>query len=151
MSWVHRLGPVVVLASVSALAAPAITATSASASERETYTALCVAALDLSTRQLAAQVKSGQDAVRPLLLARLKSGAAFIGAAYVSGERDEARTRELLETALEAQKALSESEMATRQATCEVEGARLLAEANALERTVVSRVAAKRLNRLLAE
>lgn len=149
----HGSGPVVVAVALSALAASATSASdaSASASAREMHSAQCVAALDLSTRRLAVRVKDGQDALRPLLLARLKSGAAFIGAAYVSGERDGSRMKRTLETALEAQKALSESEVVARLAACEGEGAGLLAGANALERAVISRVAAKQMQRLLAE
>lgn len=115
------------------------------------HTARCVAALDLSTRQLAEQVKGGQDEMRPLLLRRLKSGAAFVGAAYLAGARDEGRSHALLDSALVAQMALSESELAARQAACDEEGTRLLARTNALEREVVSRVATRRMTRLLAE
>lgn len=112
---------------------------------------MCVAALDLSTRKLAEQVKGGRDDLRPLLFTRLKSGAAFIGESYLGGERDEARSRALLDTALEAQKAIPESELAARQASCEGEGARLLAGANVLERAVVGLVATRRMKRLLSE
>jgi hypothetical protein len=112
---------------------------------------MCVAALDLSTRELAEQVKGGRDDLRPVLLTRLTSGAALIGAAYLAGDRDEGRSSALLDSALDAQKALPESELAARQVLCEGEGARLLAGANALERAVVSRVAARRMKRLLSE
>ena len=151
MSWARRLGPVVVLVSASALAAPASPSTAAPASEREMHTARCVAALDLSTRQLAEKVKGGKDVMRPLLLARLKSGAALVGAAYLAGARDEGRSQALLDSALVAQKALPESELAERQAACDDVGTSLLARTNALEREVVSRVAARRMTRLLSE
>ena len=112
---------------------------------------MCVAALDLSTRELAEQVKGGREDLRPVLLTRLKSGAAFIGAAYLAGDRDEGRSRASLDAALEAQKSLPESALAARQNLCEGEGARLLAGASALERAVVSRVATRRMKRLLSE
>jgi hypothetical protein len=105
----------------------------------------------LSTRKLAEQVKGGHDEMRPLLLARLKSGAAFVGAAYLAGDRDEGRSHALLDSALAAQKALPESELAARQAACNDEGASLLARTNGLEREVVSRVAEKRMSRLLSD
>lgn len=154
MTWVHWLGPAICLASVSALAAPAAPLTPASSvptTEREAHTGECVAALDVSTRELAEQVKNGQDAVRPLLLARLRSGAAFIGSAYLAGERDKVRTKALLEAALGAQKALPKAELDTRQVACEVEGSRLLAGASALERAVVGRVAERRTEKLLSK
>ena len=151
MSWARRLGPVVVLGSASALAAQASTSTAAPTSERELHTAQCVAALDLSTRQLAEKVKGGQDELRPLLLVRLKSGAALVGAAYLAGARDEGRSHALLDAALVAQTALPVSELAARQAACDDEGTSLLARTNALEREVVSRVATRRMTRLLSE
>ena len=113
---------------------------------------MCVAALDASTRELAEQKwKGGRDDLRPVLLTRLKSGAAFIGAAYLAGDRDEERSGALLDAAMEAQKALPESELTARQAFCEGEGARLLAAAGALERALVGRVATRRMKRLLSE
>jgi hypothetical protein len=154
MSGAHRSVVAIGLASISALAAqaaPSTPATSASAAERESHTARCVAALDLSTRHLAEQVKAGKDEMRPLLLARLKSGAAFVGSAYLAGARDEGRSHALLDSALAAQKALPESELAARQAACDDEGTRLLSRTNAIEREVVSRVAAKRMTLLLSE
>ena len=147
----HRgywLGPALFFGAGAAMAAAV---TPVQASEREVQTVQCVAALDASTRELAAQVKNGQPELRELLLGRLKSGVAFTGTAYLSGERDEQRTKALLDSALETQKALPEREMAARQAACEVEGTRLLAGASALEKALVSRVAAKRMQRLLAE
>ncbi|MBE0548150.1 MAG: hypothetical protein IH627_10960 [Rubrivivax sp.] len=144
----HPYAVILGLATLSAIAAPA---TGVPPSERELHTAQCVAALDANTRELARQVKGGHDELRPMLLSRLEGGATFIGAAYLAGDRDEERSRALLDSALEAQKSLPESEVAARQANCADEGARQFAAANALERAVVRRVAAKRMKRLLAE
>lgn len=124
-------------------------ATRAAASDQEWHTAECVAALDVNTAALARQVKAGQDELRPLLLDRLKSGAAFVGAAYLRGERDEARAKALLKDALEAQKTLPEPALAARQLACAEEGGRLLAQASFLEREVVSLFAQRRLRKLL--
>jgi hypothetical protein len=79
---------------------------------REQHTAKCVAALEANTDELAAQVKAGRPDLRPLLLDRLKRGAAFIGAAYLQGKRDEERAKRFLDAALEAQKALSKPALA---------------------------------------
>jgi len=160
MTWVHWLGLPICLASVSALAgpvapvAPAAQATPAASvptTARDTHTAECVAALDVSTREFAEQIRNGRDAVRPLLLARLRSGAAFIGSAYLAGERDPARTKALLEAALEAQKRLPKADLEALQVACEVEGSRLLGGASALERAVVGRIADKRMQKLLSK
>jgi hypothetical protein len=118
-------------------------------SERELHTAQCVAALEVNTDELAMQVKAGRDGLRPLLVERLNAGTAFIGAAYLKGDRDEARSQALLQAALDAQRALSASELAARQASCAQEGTTLLARSNFIERAIVSRLAEKRLNKLL--
>ena len=116
---------------------------------RELHTAQCVAALEVYTDDLAAQVKAGRTELRPLLLDRLKQGAAFIGAAYLQGERDEDRVKGFLDTALEAQKALPKSALAARQSACAQEGAQLLVKADAFSRAIVSHLAQKRMKKLL--
>ena len=118
---------------------------------RELHTSECVAALDVSTDALAEQVKAGMAELRPLLRHRLDAGAAFIGAAYVKGDRDEKRSHALLRAAIDRQKSLSEVELASRQEACAVEGAQLLAKSDVLSRVVVSRIAEKRMRKLLGE
>jgi len=118
-------------------------------SARELHTAQCVAALEVYTDDLAAQVKAGRAELRPLLLDRLKQGAAFIGAAYLQGERDEDRAKGFLDAALEAQKALPRPALAARQTACAEEGAQLLVKADVLSRAVVSHLANKRMKKLL--
>ncbi|MBP6901791.1 MAG: hypothetical protein KBC73_16970 [Burkholderiaceae bacterium] len=116
---------------------------------REWATAQCVAALDVQTEALALQVKAGRADLRGLLRARLKSGAAFIGQAWLDGERDEARSQSLLKQALEAQRGLSAADLAARQNRCAAEADKLLDQANALSRAVVSRLADRRMKKLL--
>jgi hypothetical protein len=118
-------------------------------SQHELLTARCVAALEVNTEDLAAQVKAGRADLRPVLLERLKYGAAFIGDSYLRGERDEARAKGLLETALAAQKNMPEPELTARQARCAEVGAQLLANADFISRAVVSQLANKRLKKLL--
>jgi len=65
------------------------------------------------------------------------------------GERDEARAKGLLNSALEAQKALPARKLSARQSECAMEGARLLAKADVLGRAVVSHLAERRMKRLL--
>jgi hypothetical protein len=117
--------------------------------KHELHTAQCVAALEANTEDLAAQVKAGRADLRPLLLNRLKYGAAFIGDSYLQGERDEGRAKGLLDAALRAQKALPEPELTARQSACAREGAQLLAKADFVSRAVVSHLAQKRMKKLL--
>jgi len=98
---------------------------------------------------LAAKVKAGDEDLRPLLLSRLESGTAFVGDTYLHDDQDEKRARALANQALESQKSLTEAQIAALQASCAEEGARLLAEANGLERAVVKRLARKRMDRML--
>ena len=120
-------------------------------SKRELNTASCVAALEVSTDELAGQVKAGRKDLQPLLRQRLDAGAAFIGTAYLNGDRDEARAQALLAAALKAQAALPKAELAARQARCAQEGAKLLADSNFFGRAVVARLAKKRMKTLLGE
>jgi len=119
-------------------------------SAHDLHAAQCVAALEVLTKNLAAQVKSGNEDARPALLNRLESGTAFVGDVYLRGDSDEAAARKLANDALEAQKSLSEEQLAQRQRACAEEGARLLASSNGLERAVVKRLAKKRMEKLLA-
>ena len=134
----------------SMLAAIAQASFAAPPSAHDRHAAQCVAALEVLTKGLAAQVKSGDEGARPVLLSRLESGTAFVGDVYLRGESDEAAARKLADDALEAQKSLSEAQLAERQRACAEEGARLLASSNGLERAVVKRLAKKRMERLLA-
>ena len=118
-------------------------------SAHDLHAAQCVAALEVLTKSLAAQVKSGKEDARPALLSRLESGTAFVGDVYLRGESDEAAARKLASDALEAQKKLSHAQLMERQNACTDEGAKLLAASNGLERVVVRRLAKKRMDRLL--
>ncbi len=120
-------------------------------SARDLHAAQCVAALEVNTQSLAAEVKTGKEDTRPMLLSRLESGTAFVGDVYLRGESDEAQARKLANDALEAQKKLSDAQLVGRQNACADEGAKLLAASNALERAVVKRLARKRMDRLLGK
>lgn len=138
------------------IAALLLTAQAAMASatvhaERELHTVECVAALEVKADELARQVKAGRTELRPSLLATLDSGAAFIGSAYLQGDRDEARWQSRLRVAHEAQRALAQAEFAVRQTRCGEEGRRLLSEANFIGRAVVSRLVERRLQKVLGD
>ena len=138
------------LAAGLAFAAIAQASVAAPPSAHDLHAAQCVAALEVLTKSLAAQVKSGKEEAKPALLSRLESGTAFVGDVYLRGQSDEAAARKLANDALEAQKSLSEAQLAERQRACAEEGASLLASSNGLERAVVKRLARKRMDRLLA-
>jgi len=118
-------------------------------SPRDRHAAECVAALEVHTQDLAKQVKSGKEASRAVLRDRLISGTAFVGDTYLHGSSDEKQARELANQALEAQKSLPAPELATRQAACADEGAKLFAASNGLQQAVVKRLAKKRMDKLL--
>jgi hypothetical protein len=120
-------------------------------SERELHAAACVAALEANTDALVKQVKAGREDLRPLLQERMQAGVAFIGTAYLRGERDKARAQALLTDAREAQKALPAAELAARQDACAAEGSQLLASANFIERLVVWRLTGNRMKKVLAD
>jgi hypothetical protein len=145
---------VLLLAATAASAEPSpstgASATTAPASASELHAAQCVAALEVSTESLAAQVKAGQDDARGPLQSRLEAGTAFVGDAYLKGTRDEARAKGLANKALEEQKSLSAAELAARQEACADEGQKLMAASNGFERAIVRQLAKKRMAKLLA-
>jgi hypothetical protein len=120
------------------------------ASPRDLHAAECVAALEVNTEDLAKQVKSGKEPVRPVLLARLIAGTAFVGDTYLHGNSDEKQARALANQALEAQKTLAPAELAARQLACAKEGTALYDDSNGLEKVVVKRLAKKRMEKLLS-
>ncbi len=122
----------------------------AAPSPRDLHAAECVAALEVDTQDIAAQVKAGNEASRPLLLDRLLAGTAFVGDTYLHGGSDEKQARALANQALEAQKRLPPAALAARQRACATEGAKLYAGSNVLEKAVVKRLAKKRMDKLLA-
>ena len=131
------------------LATGLATAGSDAPTERDLHTSECVAALDARSEELARQAKAGQSDLRPLLVSTLDAGAAFIGQAYMRGERDEARSQSQLAEAQQAQKKLAAADLATRQSACAQEGARLLSQTDAIGRFVISRLVQRRLQKLL--
>ena len=124
----------------------------------------CVAALDAKSEAIAGRIKAGRSTAGRIqaepvqteqtglendLRTVLRVGAAFIGQAYLDGERDEQKSKALLDQARQDQEKLPATELAARQADCARQGARLLADSNPLSRIVVSRVADKRMKKML--
>jgi hypothetical protein len=126
------------LAGSGALAAPA------SAS----HAAACVAALKAQEASLAEEMKAGGP-VENELLKVVRSGIAIIGTQYFAGLR-EAEARQLLKTAEEDFKDLPAGTAAERQAECLQEGYALYEHASALERSLITTAAQRRIRRLTA-
>jgi hypothetical protein len=126
-------------------------ASSDAPTERELHTSECVAALDVRSEELARQAKAGQSESRALLVSTLEAGGAFIGQAYLQGERDEARSQSQLAAALQAQKKLPEADLAARQTSCLLEGTRLLSQTDVIGRFVISRLVQRRLQKLVGD
>lgn len=137
--------PPALAATSAAAAAPAPVAASGPAWAR----AQCVAALETQTEGLAQRVKAGETALTETLRLRLRAGAAFIGQAWLEGERDEQRSKALLQQARLAQQGLPAEELAARQERCALQGEKLLSESNMFSRAAVSRLAERRMKKLL--
>ena len=137
------------LAVILAALATAGAAKAAGPTPQDRRAAQCVAALEAGTDDLVRQIKGGKDAARKPLLDRLTQGAAFVGDTYLHGNADEDQARALVDQAEAAQRALSPAELAARQTACAGEANRLLANANALQRAVIKRLARKRMDKLL--
>ncbi|GCL61000.1 hypothetical protein [Pseudaquabacterium pictum] len=135
----------VLLAALAAAAA----AQAAEPTPQDRRAAQCVAALEASADDLVRQVKAGKETARKPLLDRLTQGAAFVGDSYLHGNANEDQARALVDQAEAAQRALSPAELAARQTACAGEANRLLANANALQRAVIKRLARKRMDKLL--
>jgi len=111
------------------------------------HSAECVAALEVEAETMADQYRSGHTDVEAELVRRVQQGFAFIGTAYLQGVRD-AEADRLLKAAEAAQKEIPVDELTARQAACRSEGARLLENANVIERAFVMKAAQRRVERL---
>jgi len=118
-----------------------------------------LAALEAKAEATAGRIKTGrikaeriqakQTGLENDLRTILRAGAAFIGQAYLEGERDEEKSKALLDQARLDQEKLPATELAARQENCAQQGAKLLADSNPFSRIVVSRVADKRMKKML--
>ena len=126
-----------------------IVAASASAAPASApHAAACVAALKAQETSLAGTMKAG-GAVEVELLKVVRSGIAIIGTQYFAGLR-EAEARELLKAAEEDFQTLPPAAAAERQAECLQEGHTLYEHASALERSLITMAAQRRIKRITA-
>jgi len=110
------------------------------------HAAACVAALKAQETSLAESMKAG-GTVEMELLKVVRSGIAIIGTEYFAGLR-EAEARQLLKAAEEDFQALPPAAAAERQAECLREGHSLYEHASALERSLITTAAQRRIKRI---
>ncbi len=144
-----RLASLLLALGVASSGAMAATPDAPAPSARELHSIECIAALEARADALANQVRAGQSDLQALLLNTLNEGAAFIGHAYLQGDRDEARSQALRDAALITQKALPAAELTARQDACAQEGERLLAQTDLISRFFVTRLAKRQMQKLL--
>ena len=110
--------------------------------------ASCVAALKVRADALTQRFQAGDANVQAELTKVLEYGYTFIGDAYLNGERDKKAAEDRLKAAQEAQAGFSEAQMAQRQAGCQAEASKLLAEAPAINRMFIANAARSRIAKL---
>lgn len=128
----------------------ATTALAAEPKPAHEHRAACVAALTTQAEPLAARLKRGDRSVEAELLKLTQSGFALIGIAYQDGLR-KPEADQLLDAAKQAQKSMPAPALSQLQASCRVEGAQVLADANTLERFLVTSAAERRVKRIAAK
>ena len=129
------------------LTSAAVVAVSAEPFPNHEHRAACVAALTTQAEPLAARLKSGDRSVEAELLKLTESGFAIIGVAYQDGLR-KPEADQLLDSAKKAQKSMPAPALSQLQASCRIEGGQVLADANALERFLVTSAAERRVKRI---
>jgi hypothetical protein len=133
-----------------ALACPARAAPSVEDAEFYRRAASCVVVMERDALQLAARYQAGERGVKPRLVKLTENGFAFVGRAYLRGLR-EAEANRLKAEAAVAQKTLAPDELEQLSSSCQAEGAQLYADANGIERALVSNRAKARVDKLLAK
>ncbi|MDQ2928428.1 MAG: hypothetical protein ABI330_02710 [Caldimonas sp.] len=116
--------------------------------EAASHAAACVAALKARESAMTLALKPGAP-VEPELLQVVRGGIAIIGDQYLSGLR-ESEARRLLDAAERDFQTLPAAAAETRQAQCLQEGDRLYKRASALERSLITAAAQRRIKRLRA-
>jgi hypothetical protein len=109
----------------------------------------CVAVLKADVLALRDRTWSGTPGLKPEMKRLTEQGFAFIGTAYKQGLREPLADR-LLEEAEAAQKRASADSLRALSQGCRADGARLLKQANVLERLLVGNRAEARVDKLLA-
>lgn len=112
------------------------------------HASACVAVLKREALVLTARYKAGHTETRPEIVKLTELGFTFIGTAYKSGLR-KPQADQLLDEAEKAQKQASPDALRQLLGECQVEGAKLLRDANFVERALVGNRAASRVDKML--
>jgi hypothetical protein len=110
----------------------------------------CVAVIESRAESLVERARNGDGTARTALRAELENAAVLIGDQYIAGARDEDAARARLERSRKVQQSWPEERRAALHRQCSQTAAAMLGSANRLERFFVRRVAAKRMERMLA-
>ncbi len=113
------------------------------------HASACVAVLKHEALVLTQRYKAGHTETRPEIVRLTEHGFAFIGTTYKSGLR-KPLADQLLDEAEKAQKQANPEALRQLLGECQVEGAKLLREANFIERGLVGNRAAARVEKMLA-
>jgi hypothetical protein len=138
-SFYRKLAPAMMLMAAAA---------SSNAGPTPEHAASCVAALKVRADALTQRLQAGDASVQAELTKVLEYGYVFIGDAYLNGHRDEKAAKARLKAAQEAQAGLSEAQLTRRQADCQTEATKLLAETGGFNRMLISNAARARIAKL---
>lgn len=111
------------------------------------HCAACVAALKARGEPLAQRVKRGDATAEAPLMPIVQASFAFIGTVYKQGVRSP-QAEELLRSAEKAQADLPPDKLVTLQDACQLEGEKLLKDANFFEQAFVNHMARSRMDKL---
>lgn len=113
------------------------------------HASACVAVLKHEALVLTLRYKAGHTETRPEIVKLTEWGFTFIGTAYKDGLR-KPQADQLLDEAEKAQKQASPEALRQLLGECRGEGAKLLRDANFVERALVGNRASSRVDKMLA-
>lgn len=113
-------------------------------------TATCIAVMQHQAEAWAQQVRQGDRALEPTLLAELERAAALMGRSYLDGARDEAEAKARLKAAQEAQAAWPEERRLRQRLVCDGHADAEIARAGWAQKLLIQKMARSRLKRMLA-
>jgi hypothetical protein len=108
-----------------------------------------VAVIERRAEALAERARNGDGVARAALRGELERAAMLIGEQYVGGARDEDVARARLERSRMAQRSWPQERVEALHRQCSLTAGAMLGGANKVERFVVRRLAAKRMDRML--
>lgn len=135
------------IALLSCLALPVLAQPEALSGEE---TATCIAVMQHQAEAWAQQVRQGDRALEPTLLAELERAAALMGRSYLDGTRDEAEAKARLKAAQEAQANWPAERRLRQRLVCDSHADAEIARAGFAQKLLIQKVARSRLKRMLA-